>query len=222
MDVVRHYSNLLKQYGDDPRAVQLTDRMTQRRRFRVLTEPLESMRGSSVMDIGCGLAHLAEFLAENGLDCEYTGIDINQDFVDACRTKFPGNRFECLDVSSTVPDWAADLVVCSGMFNNPSPDPQAFLRSALRNMYAVTRRVMSFNLMSSYVDFVDSNLVYFDPQDVFRFCKEELSALVTLRHDYQVKPGVVPFEFTVYVFQTVEVCRRRVTEGPAGSGAEGA
>lgn len=218
MDVVQHYSDLLKKHGDDPRAVQLADRMTQRRRFRVLTEPLESMHGSSVMDVGCGLAHLAEFLAENGLDGEYTGIDINQDFVDVCRAKFPETRFECLDISRTTPGWESDLVVCNGMFNNPCTDPKAFVRCSLRNMYAVTRRVMSFNLMSSYVDFFDPNLLYFDPEDIFRFCKEELSPLVSLRHDYQVRPGVVPFEFAVYVFRTAEPCRRQMKEGPVSVG----
>ena len=214
MDIVRHYSDLHKEYGDDPRSVQLTDRATQHARFRILTDPLEDLREGSVMDVGCGLAHLAEFLAQSGVECEYTGIDINQDFVDACREKFPGCRFERLDISQTVPDWESDFVLCGGLFNNPRPDPQELLRRSLRNMYAVTRRALSFNLMSSYVDFLDPTLVYFDPEDVFRFCKEELSPLVALRHDYQVKPGVVPFEFTVRVVRTVEACRPRIAEGP--------
>ena len=213
-DVVRHYSALLREHGDDPRAVQWADRSTQDERFRVLTEPLRAMRGRSVMDVGCGLAHLAEYLAKNGLECDYSGIDINPDFIDACRKKLPASRFELLDISGTVPGWKSDLVVCSGLFNNPVPDPQALLQRSLRNMFAVTRQAMSFNLMSSYVDFIDPALVYFHPEDVFRFCKEHLSPLVTVRHDYQVKPGVVPFEFTVYVLRTSGTCRPRMTEGP--------
>jgi hypothetical protein len=37
---------------------------------------------------------------------------------------------------------------------------------------------------------------------VFAFCKQELSPRVTLRHDYHVKDGVIPFEFTTYVYRS--------------------
>lgn len=220
-DIVRHYSDLLKQHGDDPRAVHWSDRDSQRRRFSTVTEPLANAPGSSVMDVGCGLAHLAEFLGEVGFDGTYTGIDINPDFISACREKLPSTRFACLDIGLTVPGWESDFVVCSGLFNNPSPDPQALLHASLRNMYAVTRQALSFNLMSTYVDFLDPGLVYFNPEDVFRFCKEELSPLVALQHDYQVKPGVVPFEFTVHVSRTGEACRPRMTGTTAPAPAPG-
>ena len=215
MTIEEHYSDLLKKYGDDPRAVQLSDRTTQRRRFRVLIDPFERRGGGRILDVGCGLAHLLEYLQENGVDCEYTGVDANQDMVDASKEKFPSCHFERLDIGRQAPDWDADLVLCSGLFNNRREDPQAFLRAALRNMYSVTRRVLAFNLMSSYVDFIDSDLDYFDPEDVFRFCKEHLGPLVSLRHDYEVKPGIVPFEFAVHVYRGGGACRRRICEGVA-------
>ncbi len=39
------------------------------------------------------------------------------------------------------------------------------------------------------------------PGAVFDFCKRQLSKLVCLRHDYRVKPNVIPFEFTMYVYR---------------------
>jgi hypothetical protein len=60
----------------------------------------------------------------------------------------------------------------------------------------------AFNMLSRFVDYFDDELYYEDPLHAFRFCKEQLSPLVTLRHDYAVRPGSIPFEFSIYVRRT--------------------
>jgi hypothetical protein len=97
----------------------------------------------------------------------------------------------------------------SGVFNNVMPNAQTFLQAVLRNMFAAARRGIAFNAMSTYVDFLAKDLTYFDPGEVFRFCKEELSPLVCLRHDYTVKPNVVPYEFAMYVYKCGAIAPRR-------------
>jgi SAM-dependent methyltransferase len=213
MDIVRHYSELLAQHGDDPKAVQLADRVTQRRRFAVLHDALGDRRRDGVLDVGCGLAHLHEHLVEEGWDGEYSGIDITPDFITLCRNKFPSSRFEVWDISAGPAPWQADWCLLNGVFNNPRPDPWGFLTASLRHMLASCRTGIAFNLMSTYVDRLDPDLVYFDPEAVFRFCKEELSPLVNLRHDYCVRPGVVPFEAAFTVLRSGIAVRRRLDGG---------
>jgi len=213
MDVVRNYSNLLAKHGDDPKAVQWSDSITQRRRFAILHEALGDCRRDSVLDVGCGLAHLYEYLVEQGWDGEYSGIDITPDFIALCSKKLPGSRFSVWDISSAPAPWQADWCLVNGMFNNPRPDPRAFLTASLRHMFSSCRIGIVFNLMSTYVDRLDPSLVYFDPETVFRFCKEELSPLVNLRHDYCVRPGVVPFEAAFTVLRTDIAVRRRLDGG---------
>ena len=94
-----------------------------------------------------------------------------------------------------------DYAIISGVFNNRVTDNWAFLTGALRLLFPHVRRGLAFNALSAYVDFQDEGLYYADPEAVFRFCKESLSPAVNLRHDYEVKPGVVPFEFTTQVFR---------------------
>lgn len=212
MDITSHYTALFERYGDDPRAVQLADAVTQRRRFTEITRPIADLAKASVLDVGCGLGHLYPFLLERGFLGEYSGIDVNPTFVEQCRRKMPGMRFEVVDVSQKPPPWRADYLVLNGVFNNPREKPWDFLVASLRNMFAAADRAIVFNAMSTYVDFFDPALVYFDPGEVFRFCKEELSPLVDLNHSYQVRPGVIPFEFTIVVHRTdLAPCKARPT-----------
>ena len=39
-----------------------------------------------------------------------------------------------------------------------------------------------------------------DQKGRFSFVKNEVTPYVTLRHDYEVKPGVIPFEFIIYAY----------------------
>lgn len=213
MDIVRHYSKLLAQYGDDPKSVQLADRTTQRRRFAVLHEALGDRRRDGVLDVGCGLAHLYEHLLEQGWEGEYSGIDITPDFITRCRNKLPNSRFDVWDISLGPAPWRSDWCLLNGVFNNLRPDPWNFLVTSLRHMLASCRIGIAFNMMSTYVDRRDPELVYFDPEAVFQFCKEELSPLVNLRHDYCVRPGVVPFEATFTVLRSDITVRKRLNRG---------
>jgi hypothetical protein len=60
---------------------------------------------------------------------------------------------------------------------------------------------LAFNALSTYVDYIDEHLNYLDPAAMLDFCKTELSARTVLRHDYLLKEGVIPYEFTMYVYK---------------------
>lgn len=209
-EIVSHYSKLFEKYGDSPQSVQLADQETQYRRFEVLTRQLPRNESVSVLDVGCGLGHLNEFFIEHGYDVDYHGTDVNPDFLKACEKKFPQAKFQQTDISSQIPDWECDYIILNGVFNNVRNDSGRFLIQSLKNMYAATRICMSFNFMSTYVDYADSELVYFHPETVFRFCKEEISPLVEMNHAYLVRKGSIPFEVTMTVFRTEIENRKRL------------
>lgn len=39
------------------------------------------------------------------------------------------------------------------------------------------------------------------PGRAFKFVKQEITPFVVLRHDYEVKEGVIPFEFIIYAYR---------------------
>ena len=96
---------------------------------------------------------------------------------------------------------AFDYIFISGVFNNKIENNEGYYQDCLRILWERTRKGLAFNMMSAYVDYYDDDLFYEKPEKVFSFVKQNLSPYVVLRNDYQVKPGVIPFEFVVYVYR---------------------
>lgn len=201
--LAQHYGALLKQHGDSPLAAQWSaDPGVQHRRFEALGHigiPLEG----KILDFGCGLGDLLPYLRmHRGFTGSYVGYDLSEDVVAHARRKHQadqGARFEARDIFVSPPTEDFDLVWICGTFNIKCADSDTYIRDVLRILFARALSGMTFSLMSTYVDFFAPDLHYADPEAMFRFCKEELSPCVTLRHDYMLKPGVVPYEFVIHV-----------------------
>ena len=206
----QHYSNLIKKYGDSPKGVQWTDKKTQEKRMAVLAE-VGDLRFAKVLDFGCGAGHLLEFLTTQlNFEGEYVGYDICSSMIHAAKRKFPNIRFEERNILKNHPNENFDYILANGVFNNRISDNWNFMRAILKRLFLHASKGISFNAMSTYVDHFNNGLFYVDPEKVFSFCKEELSPSVTLRHDYLVKPNVVPFEFTIFVYHSTIKPRKKI------------
>ncbi len=199
--IERHYGELVERHGASPEAAQWSDAQTQRRRLEVLSE-VADLRSAKVLDFGCGTGTLLGQLQEAlDFDGEYVGYDLAGPAVELAAQLHPAGRFERRDVLSDGIPEDFDYILVSGVFNNRTSDGWGLMTKLLAALWPHARRALAFNAMSTYVDYQADHLWYADPAEVFGWCKRELSPAVTLRHDYQVKPGVIPFEFTVFVYE---------------------
>ena len=200
LDTVRsHYTALLERHGDSPQTAQWADLETQERRMQILAEVGDLSR-AKILDFGCGTGHLLTYLQQNLDFCgEYVGYDLSTKIIDAARQKHPAGRFEARDVLTDGVGELFDYVLISGVFNNKVADNVGLTQALLRALFPACRQALAFNALSTFVEFFDPQLSYLSPLETFCFCKEQLSPLVTLRHDYQLRSGVVPYEFTCYV-----------------------
>lgn len=211
--IARHYAQLLAQHGDVPAAAQWSDRATQEARMAALLG-VGDVRSAKVLDFGCGTGHLLTVLRERAqFNGTYVGYDLSPEIVEVARRKHPDARFEARDILADGIDEDFDFVFASGTFNNRLTDNWSMVTRLLKTLWPRTKRALAFNALSIYVDFFDEGLWYVEPERLFRFCKEELSPCVTLRHDYFVRPGVVPFEFCLYVYAT-DVAPRAARPAP--------
>lgn len=198
----KHYSELVRRHGDAPESAQYADRETQERRMAVLCE-IGVAKDSKVLDFGCGTGQMLSFLQRSlGYEGEYVGYDISSEAVELARATHPSGRFEVRNILEEAAEERFDYILVSGVFNNLISDNRGFFEAISRRLLAQAEIGYAFNMLSRYVDYLDGGLYYEDPMQAFRFCKEQLSPLVTLRHDYVVRPGSIPFEFTLYVHRS--------------------
>ena len=194
-----HYSDLVKRHGDAAESAQYADRETQERRMAVLCE-IGVTKHSKVLDFGCGTGQMLSFLQRSlGFEGDYVGYDISPEAIALARSLHPAGRFETRNILDRPGEEMFDYVLVSGVFNNLVSDNRTFFETLSGRLMQQARVGYAFNMLSRFVDFFDDGLYYEDPLHAFRFCKEQLSPLVTLRHDYAVRPGSIPFEFTIYV-----------------------
>lgn len=197
-----HYDSLAKRHGYGPAAVQQSSVESQECRLRRLAE-IGGLSSASILDFGCGAAHLLDVLIRDfHFEGAYTGYDLSEELIKLARDRHPQGFFENRDIFSDGVGGNFDYAFISGVFNNRVSDNLLFIRRTLETLFPAVSKGIAFNLLSRYVDYQDPALYYADPEAIFRYCKETLSPAVTLRHDYEVKAGVVPFEFTVYVYRS--------------------
>lgn len=195
-----HYAQLLKEHGDTPGAAQWADEATQDRRLRILCE-IADMKSAKILDFGCGTGRLYQLLNADGFSGEFVGYDVAPELIDAAQKKFPKARFECRDILSNGINEEFDFALISGVFNNRHSGSRDYAHDILETLFRKVRVGIAFNALSTYVDYFDEKLNYIDPLAMFDYCKTTLSSAVVLRHDYQLKDGVIPYEFSMYVYK---------------------
>ncbi len=196
--IVAHYERALERFGPTARGMDWKDEASQRLRFSVLCDVCD-LAGKSLLEVGAGAGHLVDFLAQRGIDADYTGIDLSEAMVAAARRRHPGARFERRDLLADEPPAVYDVVLCSGLFHvkldHREGEWRDFVRATLRRMYQSCRLAIAFNAMSDAVDFRNEDLYYAEVGEMLDFCRSELSRFIGLRHDYPLH------EYTVYVYR---------------------
>jgi SAM-dependent methyltransferase len=185
----RHYAPLLARHPADHRGVDWGSAESQRRRFEVLAA-VGNLAGASVLDVGCGLGHLHDFLAARGIGADYRGIDLLPEMVEAARRRAPDARFELARVGD-LPGESVDYVLASGVFTFAD---EAALRRDAAEMFRICRCAAAFNSLSAWAGRGDPGEFHADPGATLDWCRT-LTPWVALRHDYH------PRDFTVYLYR---------------------
>lgn len=116
------YLEAVDEHGATFEATLWNSRQWQRARFDVL-QAMVDFRGRRILDCGCGLADLAQFLCESGVEYEaYHGIEATPEMLAAAeRRGLPRATFERADFVADTCSWARaggwDAVVFCGSLN---------------------------------------------------------------------------------------------------------
>lgn len=202
VNLIEQYRRSFAEHGDTPAAV-LWPRGRQTLRFDALTRHFPA-HAFSVLDYGCGLAHLKDYLDKRCSAYEYHGVDVVPEFVAAVAAKHPSARVNLIqaygDVSAPV-----DHVVISGTFNIiEGGDRAAYVRkieATLVHLFRLARVSLAVNFMTDRVDFTQPQALHMNVGHMMEFMHLRLSPRLRVDESY------MPYEFTVVVLKDSEIIR---------------
>jgi len=196
------YQDAFHKHGDTPSGV-MWPRGRQDARFHALTQHF-SCENFSVLDFGCGLAHLKPYLDARFKEYKYFGVDIVPEFVGAVEGKFPDAKAQLIRSYSDV-SLSVDHVVISGAFNiiigNNRAEYIRSVKSALIHLFSLARVSLAMNFMTDRVDFTQPHALHMNVGEMLDFTRQYLSPRLRCDESY------MPYEFTVVVLKDSKVIR---------------
>ncbi len=190
---VAHWEQRVRDAASDHERVDTTP-ASQRWRFRVFAERLPMDRRVSVLDVGCGVAHLWEYLRGAGRDVEYVGVDVTPAMIARARERCPELELHCADILAWEPGRCFDHTVAIGVHNVRTRDARALLEATLRRQFELAD-------VGAHVSLLTDRFAGLGPQ-AQAWRAEELLALaleitpyVRLEHDY------LPHDFSLSLYR---------------------
>ena len=186
------YAPLLAEHADSTAAVGYAEPAGQQGRYAILCE-VGDLTNASVLDIGCGMGHLLDFLKTRGFAGDYLGIDLQPEMVERARRRHPDAQFEVTEYLVEAKRLEGrDFMLASGVLQHGDRDTMERMIAA---MYAGCRVAAAFNAFSTWYDkHPDPRFYVADPVATLEYCRG-LTQRVLFRHEY------VAHDFTVYLYR---------------------
>jgi len=204
LEIIELYKNEFQKHGDSPHSI-LTPKGRNKMRYNVLNEYI-SKDTNSLLDYGCGLGYLYQFIKDNSYKLKYEGVDIVDDFILACKDKYPEikDSFKLINPKSKI-NQNYDITFASGVFNlmecedlNESIE-RAYIR--IKDLFEVTDQILICDFPSPYVDYTQKGAQHFNIENLLSFCIKNLSRRLIIRHD------VLPYEFTLILWKNDSILK---------------
>ena len=200
--IVPAYKDAFRRHGNSLAAM-LIPKDRQEERFDSLTRPFPR-GGFSVLDYGCGLAHLKKYLDARTTGVAYTGVDVVEDFIEENRRAHSEAEFHHISSVEDV-QGSYDFTVLCGVFNLRYGDDEAvhrdIMHGTLTKLFERTRVALCINFLSSYVDFQSPDAYHQDPLEMYAWARDALSPRLILDH------GFMPYEFSLIIFRDATILR---------------
>jgi SAM-dependent methyltransferase len=141
-------------------------------RFEILFSAVE-IDGKSLLDVGCGMGNLLQFLEGKKISVTYTGTDILESMIEQAKQKNPGAVFHHADIfkNNIFKNGSFDIVYASGIFNINLGNNFEFLEKALRQLLDLAGEAVVFNLLHCESRDREDGYSYFHPDEIRRMIK---------------------------------------------------
>ncbi|MEO6721260.1 MAG: class I SAM-dependent methyltransferase [Ferruginibacter sp.] len=202
--IVKHYENCLQLYGDTHRGVDWPNEEDVRKRYKVMLDIVNFdnvvQNKPTLLDFGCGAAHIVNYISEKKIEIKYTGLDISEKFIALCRQKYPTIPFYCTDIlveNIELPRF--DFVIMNGVFTEKREmsfeEMWQYFCEMILKVFNIANRGVAFNVMSKAVAWERNDLFHLPTDMLIDFLTKNLSRHFIIRNDYGL------YEYTTYVYK---------------------
>ncbi|MEK5389478.1 class I SAM-dependent methyltransferase [Margalitia sp. FSL K6-0131] len=186
---------------DSYKDVQWGSTESQNIRFQYLCKLFEEDQTKEItlLDVGCGLGHLYDFILEKNYDnIRYSGLDIQRDFIEFAKKKHPDGHFMNKSLFELETDQQYDYLVASGTFSVtvPNEDMKKFLEESVEKMFTLCNKGIAFNLLTTKMpsEYIGTTETHFDPVEILDMCFK-LTNRINVYHSYK------PNDFTILMYK---------------------
>lgn len=191
--IISFFNKNLDFFGDKPEAVRWTHE-GQIMHYEAMLD-IGDISGKRILDFGCGKGDFYGFLRDKNIDVHYTGLDINENFINIAKEKYPRTDFRVFDIDREELTDDFDFVFLCGVFNLKVSDLEEYIKSTLIRLFKHCKKGLAFNALSAHNPRKDFELFYLSPEDILSFAIKNLSPFVSLRHDR------ILYDFTLLVYK---------------------
>jgi SAM-dependent methyltransferase len=199
--IVEHYENCFKKHGDTHLGVDWPREIDAQLRYEIMMNIVPANKPVSLLDFGCGAAHLYDFIIKNNYSSiDYTGMDLSCDFIVFCKKKYANINFLCGDIlenSEIINKF--DYIIMNGVFTEKREltfdEMFEYFRKMIKTIFVKSNFGIAFNVMTKHVDWERDDLFHLPFDLLSQFLKEEVSSNFIIRNDYGL------YEYTVYLFK---------------------
>ncbi len=194
--VKNSYQKEFKKYGRDSKSL-FIPKNNQEVRFKSLTKHIKNEK-FTLLDFGCGLGDLKDFLDFRFNDYMYTGVDIVEEFIQSNKDVDKESEYFKIETYKDI-DEKYDYIVIAGVFNilyrDSIEEHKNIVYNTIEYLFSKTKKALSINFMSDYVDFKQETAYHQDDIELMTFLREKLSSRFIIDNSY------MPYEFSVIVYK---------------------
>lgn len=201
--IVDHYINRVNDLNiPDYKVVDWESEEAQNLRFKALIEHF-NMSSNVLLDVGCGVGSLAEYIDKNNINLYYIGIDIMPEMVERAKSKTYKNispQFMTMDFfkKTDIKD-DVDYIYTSGIFNLNLGNNEEFLKEAIEAFLLAARKGVCFNLLDiSCKEKYGDKYYYYKKDDILLLTQDILKKL-NLSSKIHIEDKYLQNDFSVFI-----------------------